>query len=67
MEQGSLSVADYDRKHVKLSWYGEVIVASKSDICRRFKRGMRKEICTLVTTIAKWSDFLRLVETDLRV
>ncbi|KAA0040577.1 uncharacterized protein E6C27_scaffold262G001470 [Cucumis melo var. makuwa] len=35
--------------------------------CRRFERGLRFEIRTPVTAIAKWMDFSQLVETALRV
>ncbi|TYK00845.1 zf-CCHC domain-containing protein [Cucumis melo var. makuwa] len=36
-------------------------------MCCRFERGLRFEIRTLVTVIAKWMDFSQLVETALRV
>ncbi|TYK01103.1 DNA/RNA polymerases superfamily protein [Cucumis melo var. makuwa] len=35
--------------------------------CRRFKRGLRFEIRTPVTVIAKWTNISQLVETALRV
>ncbi|KAA0041109.1 hypothetical protein E6C27_scaffold128G00120 [Cucumis melo var. makuwa] len=35
--------------------------------CRRFERGLRFEIRTPVTAIAKWTNFSQLVETALRV
>ncbi|XP_050943670.1 uncharacterized protein LOC127150301 [Cucumis melo] len=44
LKQGSLSVAEYERKYTKLSRYAEMIVASESDRCRRFERGLRFEI-----------------------
>ncbi|TYK11835.1 uncharacterized protein E5676_scaffold152G00520 [Cucumis melo var. makuwa] len=34
LKQGSLSVAEYERKYTELSRYAKVIVASKSDRCR---------------------------------
>ncbi|TYK22952.1 reverse transcriptase [Cucumis melo var. makuwa] len=34
LKQGSLSVAEYERKYTKLSRYADVIVASESDRCR---------------------------------
>ncbi|KAA0037490.1 retrotransposon protein, putative, Ty3-gypsy subclass [Cucumis melo var. makuwa] len=67
LRQGSLSVAEYERKYIELSWYADVIVASESDIYQRFERGLRLEIRTPVTTIAKWTNFSQLVETALRV
>ncbi|KAA0059550.1 reverse transcriptase [Cucumis melo var. makuwa] len=67
LKQGSLSVAEYERKYTKLSRYADVIVASESDRCRRFERGLCFEIRTPVTAIAKWTNFSQLVETDLRV
>ncbi|KAA0040646.1 DNA/RNA polymerases superfamily protein [Cucumis melo var. makuwa] len=44
LKQGSLSVAEYERKYTELSRYANVIVASESDRCRRFERGLRFEI-----------------------
>ncbi|TYK14494.1 uncharacterized protein E5676_scaffold15G00050 [Cucumis melo var. makuwa] len=67
LKQGSLLVAEYERKYTELSRYVEMIVASESDRCRRFERGLRFEICTPVTAIAKWTNFSQLVETALRV
>ncbi|KAA0059506.1 uncharacterized protein E6C27_scaffold518G00110 [Cucumis melo var. makuwa] len=67
LKQGSLSVAEYERKYTELSRYVDVIVASESDRCRRFERGLRFEIRTPVTAIAKWTNFSQLVETAFRV
>ncbi|KAA0042134.1 DNA/RNA polymerases superfamily protein [Cucumis melo var. makuwa] len=67
LKQGSLSVAEYERKYTELSRYADVIVASESDRCRRFERGLRFEIRTPVTAIAKWTNFSQLVETALHV
>ncbi|KAA0042309.1 reverse transcriptase [Cucumis melo var. makuwa] len=67
LKQGSLSVAEYERKYTELSRYADVIIASESDRCRRFERGLRFEIRTPVTAIAKWTNFSQLVETALRV
>ncbi|KAA0059232.1 uncharacterized protein E5676_scaffold295G00070 [Cucumis melo var. makuwa] len=67
LKQGSLSVAEYERKYTELSQYVDVIVSSESDRCRRFERGLCFEIRTPVTAIAKWMNFSQLVETALRV
>ncbi|TYK30559.1 Transposon Ty3-G Gag-Pol polyprotein [Cucumis melo var. makuwa] len=67
LKQGSLSVAEYERKYTELSRYADVIVASESNRCRRFERGLRFEIRTPVTAIAKWMNFSQLVETALRL
>ncbi|KAA0025361.1 uncharacterized protein E5676_scaffold605G00440 [Cucumis melo var. makuwa] len=67
LKQGSLSVAEYERKYTELSQCAKVIVASESDRCRRFERGLRFEIRTPVTAIAKWTNFSQLVEIALRV
>ncbi|KAA0041710.1 putative retroelement [Cucumis melo var. makuwa] len=67
LKQGSLSVAEYERKYTELSRYADVIVASESDRCGRFERGLRFEIRIPVTAIAKWTNFSQLVETALRV
>ncbi|KAA0066477.1 uncharacterized protein E6C27_scaffold25G00130 [Cucumis melo var. makuwa] len=67
LKQGSLLVAEYERKYIELSRYAKGIVASERDMCRRFERRLRFEIRTPVTAIAKWKDFSQLVETALRV
>ncbi|KAA0035808.1 DNA/RNA polymerases superfamily protein [Cucumis melo var. makuwa] len=67
LKQGSLTVAEYERKYTELSRYADVIIASESDRCRRFERGLRFEIRTPVTAIAKWTNFSQLVETALHV
>ncbi|TYK27290.1 DNA/RNA polymerases superfamily protein [Cucumis melo var. makuwa] len=67
LKQGSLSVAEYERKYTELSRYADVIVASESDRCRRFERGLHFEIRTPITAIAKWTNFSQLVETALHV
>ncbi|KAA0037859.1 Transposon Ty3-G Gag-Pol polyprotein [Cucumis melo var. makuwa] len=67
LKQGSLSVAEYERKYTELSWYDDVIVAYESDRCRRSKRWLRFKIRTPVTAIAKWTNYSQLVETALRV
>ncbi|TYK29120.1 hypothetical protein E5676_scaffold120G002610 [Cucumis melo var. makuwa] len=67
LKQGSLSVAKYERKYTELSRYADVIVAFESDKCQRFERGLRFEIRTLITAIAKWTNVSELVETVLRV
>ncbi|TYJ96574.1 uncharacterized protein E5676_scaffold791G00040 [Cucumis melo var. makuwa] len=67
LKQGSLSVAEYERKYTELSRYCEMIVASESYRCRRFEIGLRFEIRTPVTAMAKWMDFSQLVEIALRV
>ncbi|KAA0037515.1 uncharacterized protein E5676_scaffold808G001020 [Cucumis melo var. makuwa] len=67
LKQGSLSMAEYERKYTELSRYAGMIMASESDRCHRFERGLRFEIRTPVTAIAKWTNFSQLVETALRV
>ncbi|TYK09557.1 DNA/RNA polymerases superfamily protein [Cucumis melo var. makuwa] len=47
LKQGSLLVVEYERKYNELSRYADVIVASESDRCRRFERGLRFEILEL--------------------
>ncbi|KAL0536718.1 hypothetical protein IC582_025678 [Cucumis melo] len=67
LKQGSLLVVEYERKYNELSLYADVIVASESDRCRRFERGLRFEIRTPVTATAKWTKFSQLVETAFHV
>ncbi|TYK23868.1 uncharacterized protein E5676_scaffold419G00440 [Cucumis melo var. makuwa] len=51
LKQGTFSMAEYERKYTKLSWYADVIVAFKHDRCHRFERGLRSEIRTPVTAL----------------
>ncbi|KAA0040422.1 retrotransposon protein, putative, Ty3-gypsy sub-class [Cucumis melo var. makuwa] len=67
LKQGSLSVAECERKYTEFSQYADVIMASESDRCRRFEIGLRFEIRTPVTAITKWTSFSQLVELTLRV
>ncbi|TYK22470.1 retrotransposon protein, putative, Ty3-gypsy subclass [Cucumis melo var. makuwa] len=67
LKQGSLSVAEYERKYIELPRYADVILASESDRCRRFERRLHFEIRTPITSIDKWTNFSQLVETALHV
>ncbi|TYK15838.1 uncharacterized protein E5676_scaffold637G00090 [Cucumis melo var. makuwa] len=67
LKQGSLLMAEYERKYTELSQYADVIVAFESDRCRRFERRLPFEIRTPVTAIAKWTNFSQVVETALRM
>ncbi|KAA0061217.1 zf-CCHC domain-containing protein [Cucumis melo var. makuwa] len=54
-------------KYSELPQYADVYMASESDRCRRFERGLHFEICTPVTDITKWIDFPELMETTLHM
>lgn len=56
LQQELFSVPECKRKYTKLSRYAEMVIVSESDRCKRFERGLRKEIQTHVTAIAKWSN-----------
>lgn len=43
------------------------ILADETDRCKRFKEGLRKEICSPVTASVEWTDFTKLVESAMRV
>lgn len=57
----------YEKKYTELSRYVDNIVASESDICKRFEKDLRRDIHKSITIIAKWTKFSQLVETTLRV
>ncbi|XP_038904509.1 uncharacterized protein LOC120090884 [Benincasa hispida] len=50
--QGTLTVAKYEQKFMKLSQYALPIIAKEKYQCKRFENGLRKKIRTLVTSIA---------------
>lgn len=61
LEQGSLSVFEYERKFIELLRYAKVLVALESSRCRRFQRRLIQEILAFVTLTDKWIDFSQLV------
>ena len=42
--QVSMNMAKYKKKYTKLSKYALIIVANEVDRCKRFEKGLRKEI-----------------------
>ncbi|KAE8646811.1 hypothetical protein Csa_023598 [Cucumis sativus] len=60
-------MTEYERKYTELSPYTKAIVAFESDRCKRFERGLRQEIRTLIIAIAKWTNIFQLVEIVLQV
>lgn len=65
--QGSRSVAKYEKKFTELAKYAMVVIADEIDRCKQFEEVFQKEIQTLVTASAKWSDFAKLVKASMRV
>lgn len=65
--QGSMSVAEYKKKFIELAKYDMALIADETNRCKRFEEDLWKEIWTLVTTSAEWSDFAKLVEVAMRV
>ncbi|KAA0066851.1 reverse transcriptase [Cucumis melo var. makuwa] len=59
LKQGSLSVAEYERKYTKLSRYAEMIVASDSDRCRSGIRGREQRRFTPGVNVTGCQDFKR--------
>lgn len=47
----------YEKKYTELSRYVDNIVASESDICKRFEKDLRRDIHKSITIIAKWTKF----------
>lgn len=42
-------------------------MATKEQRCQRFEKGLREAIRTPISAVAKWTNFLQLIETALRV
>lgn len=66
LEQGSMTVGEYEDEFIKLSRYGPSLVADEIETCRRFEYGLRREIRMLVTAVG-WKEFRGLVEASKRV
>lgn len=66
LEQGSMTVGEYENKFIKLSRYGPSLVADEIETCRRFEYGLRREIRMTVTAVG-WKEFRGLVEAAKRV
>lgn len=64
--QGSMLVAEYERKFTNLSKYAIGIVIDEVNRCKRFVEGLRKEIRTPVTATTVWDVFSKLVEAAMR-
>ncbi|KAA0054924.1 zf-CCHC domain-containing protein [Cucumis melo var. makuwa] len=62
-----MTVAEYEKKYIKLSKYATSVIEDEAERCKRFKEGLRGEICTPVTACVDWNDFSKLVEATLRV
>lgn len=67
LSKKSFLLAKYKRKYTALLQYLKPIIPSKEERCRRCETRLRKEICTLVSAIAKWTNVSQLIETDLWV
>ena len=65
--QGSMSVEHYERMFIELSKYVGSIIETEEERCRKFEKGLSKEICTLVTVVAARTNFSQLIITTLRV
>ncbi|TYK18871.1 hypothetical protein E5676_scaffold204G00730 [Cucumis melo var. makuwa] len=67
LEQGELSVIEYEKKFIELVKYAMVLIASETKRCRPFLNGLRGEIRTPVVPIAVRSVYVQLVIAALRV
>lgn len=47
--QGSMFIAEYEKRYTKLAKYAMTIIADETDWCKRFEEGLQKEIRTPVT------------------
>ena len=66
--QGTMTVAEYEKKYTELSNYALPIIANEVDRCKRFEEGLRREIRTLViASSAEWAEFSKLVEVAMKV
>lgn len=55
--QGSILVAEYERIFTELSKYVGSMIETEEEMCRKFEKGLRKEIHTSVTIVATRADF----------
>ncbi|TYJ96623.1 Retrovirus-related Pol polyprotein from transposon opus [Cucumis melo var. makuwa] len=67
LAQGSMTVAEYEKKYTELSKYVTRVIEDEVERCKRFREGLREEIRTPMTVCADWNDFSKLVEAALRV
>ncbi|KAA0035369.1 zf-CCHC domain-containing protein [Cucumis melo var. makuwa] len=65
--QVEMTVAKYEKRFTELVKYGLMMVAKEKDRCRRFERGLKQEIRTLMMRSVAWCKFSELVEATLRV
>lgn len=55
--QGSTSMVEYKRMFMELSKYAGSIVGTEEERCRKFEKGLRKEIHISVSKVAVRADF----------
>ena len=67
LTQGTMTVAEYEKKYTELSKYATRVIVDEGERCKRFEEGLREEIRTPVAACADWNDFSKLVEVALRV
>lgn len=65
--QGSMYVAEYEKRYTELAKYAMTIIADETHRCKRFEEGLRKMLCTPITVNAEWTNFSKLVEATMRV
>lgn len=62
-----MTIVEYEKKFTKLVKYALAFVLDEEDKCKCFEGGLKTAIWTPVTTCVDWSNFSKLVETDIRV
>ena len=64
--QGSMTVEEYERKFSKLLRFTQFTVPNEREKCRRFERGLQKDIRMIVTR-TECTDFSTLVRVATRI
>lgn len=66
LQQNDMTVAEYEREFIRLSWYAKELVSIEADKCARFERGLNNEIRVHLAAL-DIREFSALVERALKV
>lgn len=61
-----MTVANYEKKFMELSWFATSIIADEWEKCRRIEDKLQEEVHIVVTSVA-YTKFGKLIEAALRV
>ncbi|XP_057975322.1 uncharacterized protein LOC131162734 [Malania oleifera] len=60
LTQGSMMVQGYATQYIELSWFALCLISNEYEKTRRFKKGLRKDICRLAGIVEEEEQGLRL-------